>query len=317
MAKSFLKRRRNDLLYLIIKALLFALRFLPRKAGLVLFGFVGRLFYVLPTLEKQRTRHNLKKIYPEWSDRRIRQTSKSIYCNLGKNLYDTIYLTICSNRQFFDLVKHNDLSAIKKAYENGKGVVALSGHIGCFESTIHVLARNGIKCVTIGQSLYDQRVTNLITGFRERNNITYLHRDGSGREIIKLLKKGFTFGALLDQDTDIDGVFTNFLGLPAYTPSGPIRLAMRFNIPVFVAVTTRKKDNTHDFYLNGPLTLEDSGNFNRDLVVNTQKVSDILSDVIRKTPDQWVWMHRRWKTQPSDEKYKDVPNIENYQQRES
>ena len=313
MAKSFLKRRRNDLLFFLIKALLFSMKLLPRRVGLLLFGTVGRLFFLFPTIEKERTYANLRRIFSgTWSERRIKKTAKDIYYQLGKNLYDSIYLTICSDKQFFDIVKLNDLSRLKETYNEGRGVIGVAGHVGCFEMTIHVIARSDMNCVTIGQHLYDKRVEDLIVSFRKRNNIAYLSRDGSGRGIIKLLKQGYFFGSLIDQDTKIDGVFAKFLGIPAFTPSAPIRMAMKFNMPIFVAVTARQKDNTHLFDIKGPYELENTGDLERDLVFNVQKVNDILSDGILKNPEQWVWMHRRWKTRPTDEGFTDVPNIENY-----
>jgi KDO2-lipid IV(A) lauroyltransferase len=313
MAKSFLKRRRNDLIYIVIRVLLYSVKILPRRLGLLVFGFVGRLFFLFPTVEKERTYENLKRIFSDkWSEKRIKRTAGNIYYQLGKNLYDSIYLTICSDKQFFNVVKHNDLSRLKEIYNKGNGIIGVAGHIGCFEMTIHVIARSGLNCVTIGQHLYDKRMEDLIVSFRKRNNIIYLHRDGSGREILKLLKKGHFFGVLIDQDTKIDGVFANFLGIPAFTPSAPVRMAMKYNLPLFVAVTARQKDNTHRFELRGPYELENSDDPNRDLVMNVQKVNDVLSEWIMENPDQWVWMHRRWKTRPDDEGFEDVPNIENY-----
>ncbi len=313
MAKSFLKRRRNDLLYVIIKALLFLVKILPRRIGLALFGLVGRIFFLFPTVEKERTFSNLRLIFShKWSEKRIKKIAGNIYYQLGKNTYDSIYLTICSDKQFWNIVKCNDLSHLHKIYKEGKGIIGVAGHIGSFEMPIHIIAKSNINCVTIGQRLYDKRVEDLVVSFRKKNNVVYLSRDGSGRDILKLLKKGYFFGSLIDQDTKIDGVFANFLGIPAYTPSAPIRMAMKYNMPIFVAITARQKDNTHHFELKGPYELENTGDTNRDLVLNVQKVNDILSEWILKNPEQWVWMHRRWKTRFDDEEYKNIPNIMNY-----
>ncbi len=313
MAKSFLKKRRNDLIYIVIRALLLFLKILPRSPGLALFGCVGRLFFNVPTVERRRTFLHLQKIFSSsWSTETIEKTAKAVYYNLGKNLYDSLYLTSCNNRRFFSIVKTNDQNPILESYHRGDGVIALTGHLGCFEMTVHALARQGIQCVTIGQQLYDKRVDTLINTFRTKNNITYLHRDGSGREIIRLLKRGYLFGALVDQDTNIEGVFTDFLGHPAYTPSSPIRIAMRFTIPLYVAITKRNPDESHDFILHGPLEMDDTGDFTRDLVINTQKVSDLLSEGIINTPEQWVWMHRRWRRSPDDPSNKSIPSIYSY-----
>ena len=117
---------------------------------------------------------------------------------------------------------------------------------------------------------------------------------------------------LIDQDTYGDGVFAHFLGKLAYTLSGPVRMAMRYNMPLFVMYAARQKDNTHYVHIQGPLTLDDTGDFNRDLVMNVEKVNDFLSKGVLDYPEQWVWMHRRWKSKPEDPEFKDVLNIEDY-----
>lgn len=313
MAKSFLKRRRNDIIYAILFVIFFIAKYLPRKPGLVLFGWLGRIFFLYPTIEKQRTFRHLSLIFSEkWSEKRIKRTAAEVYSNIGKNFFDALYLSNCSNKKFYDIVNHDDLYSMREAYDHGNGLVVINCHTGCFEMTAHILARKGFKCITIGQKLFDERVDKLIVSMRQRNNITYLYRNRSGRDLLRFFKRGYTLGVLLDQDTNVEGVFAHFLGLPAHTPSGPMRMAMRYNIPVFVAYSARQKDNTHYFHLSKRIELENTGDSTRDLVVNIEKVNNFLSEGVLKYPEQWVWMHRRWKKRPDDEQYKDIPNIENY-----
>jgi KDO2-lipid IV(A) lauroyltransferase len=293
--------------------LFFTARIVPRRIGLWVFGVVGWLFYCLPTVEKARTNQNLRLIYGgQWPEKRIRATARTVYVQLAKNIFDAIYLSGCSDKTFASIVQYNDISALEQAYAQGRGLIGMSGHIGCFEMNVYLVAWRGFKCVTIGQRLFDPRVDALTRRMRTGLNITYLHRDGSGRELLRLLQSGWAFGVLIDQDVNLDGVFARFLGIPAYTPSGPMRLAMKYGIPVFAFYTARQPDNTHFVSITGPLELENTGNFERDLVLNIQKVNDILSEAILKHPQQWVWMHRRWRKKPTDEECRDVPNIESY-----
>jgi KDO2-lipid IV(A) lauroyltransferase len=125
-----------------------------------------------------------------------------------------------------------------------------------------------------------------------------MERSESPRKIIRWLSDGFAFGVLIDQDTRVDGVFAPFLGLPAYTPSAPIRMAMKLKVPVVVATTVRQPDDTHYCFISKTLDLADSGNFDRDLVTNVTMANDLICKTITAYPDQWVWMHRRWKTKP-------------------
>ncbi len=287
---------------------------LPRKPGLALFGFIGRLVYLIPTKDTKRTLAHLTRIYGgTWTAKQIQRTAVAVYHAIGKNLFDALYLSRCSNEKFNAIVTNVGFSPMQEAYARGKGFVAITSHLGCYEMNVQLLARNGLRCLTIGQELFDKRVDRLIVAMRQRNNITYLYRDRSSREVLRFLKTGGVLGALLDQDTYGDGVFARFLGIPAYTPSGPVRIAMRYDIPVFAGYSARQKDDTHCIYFSEQIPLENTGNFDRDLVVNIQKVNDFLCEGIRKYPEQWVWMHRRWKRKPSDERYKNVPDIERYE----
>jgi len=311
MAKTFIKRRRNDVVYAVLLCLYRVSKYIPRKFGLLFSGWIGRFVFFFPTKDKQRTIRHLTRFYSTtWSEKKIKQVAAQVYVNAAKNLFDAMHLTHCSNDQFDTIVKHDDLSAMQHAYDQGKGVIAILSHSGCYEMNGHMVARKGFRCITIGQKMFDKRIDRLIVTMRRRNNVTYLHRDRSSREVLRFLKNGGFFGVLLDQDTYGDGVFTHFLGVPAYTPSGPMRMAMRFDMPVFVVYSARQKDDTHYVYIKGPLTLENTGDFDRDIVMNIEKVNDFLSKGVLQFPEQWVWMHRRWKRTP--EKYKDVLNSENY-----
>lgn len=313
MAKSFIKRRRNDLLYYLIRSLFFLAGILPRKVGLFLFGWLGGVVFKLPTIERKRTFNNLRFIFSAtWTEEKIAKVAKATYINIGKNLFDAIYLSKCSTKKFYSIFSHDDLGPFEKASENKTGLIAVTGHIGCFEMTSHCLAHSEIKCFSVGQKLYDERVDKIIVSLRQNKNIAYLHRDGSSREILRYLKKGRVFGVLLDQDINIESVFANFLGIPAYTPSGPIRMAMRFKIPVVVSYAIRNEDDTHHLFVSEPVEMEDTGDFERDLVMNIEKVNYLFSKGVFRYPEQWVWMHRRWKRKPENKKYKDIPNINNY-----
>ncbi|MCI0525873.1 MAG: lysophospholipid acyltransferase family protein, partial [Nitrospira sp.] len=113
------------------------------------------------------------------------------------------------------------------------------------------------------------------------------------------LKRGETVGFLLDQNVAIDqGVFVNFFGRSACTHKTLALLALKTGAAVLPAFTFREEKNGHRIVVEPPVLLEETGNTERDLVVNTQKFTSLIESYIRKHPDQWLWVHRRWKTQP-------------------
>lgn len=284
-----------------------------------MFGAVGGIVSRLSTKDRARAAANLRRVFGgKWSEEDIRRTARRVYVELGKNAFDALYLPRCSDEEFFSLVTHDDFGAYHRARSAGCGVVMMAGHIGCFEIPVHLFSRKGYKGIAVGAELFDRRLDRMVRGLRHAENVIYLHRSGSSRAVLRALKEeGRTLGMLIDQDTKVAGVFAHFLGIPAYTPSAPMRMAMRHNLPVFVCSLARQPDDRHHFYLHGPVELDDTGDFTRDLVMNAEKVNAILSKAILRHPEQWVWMHRRWGRSPDQEQYRDVPNVENYMAGES
>jgi KDO2-lipid IV(A) lauroyltransferase len=115
-----------------------------------------------------------------------------------------------------------------------------------------------------------------------------------------MMRQGKVMGVLIDQDTRVEGVFADFLGHPAFTPSSAVRFATKLGIPIFVSVTARLPDDKHHVYVSKELIPVNTGDHKADLAANIQKINDIIGEYIRKHPEQWVWMHERWKTKLAD-----------------
>jgi Kdo2-lipid IVA lauroyltransferase/acyltransferase len=294
-----LKFIKNSILYILAKTAFLSALLLPRPAGLRLFGTLGRLAFLLPNIEKKRTLEHLRLVFgASWSEKKIRSTAGNVYASLGMNLFDAVNLSHASPEVFNALVRYSDLSGFREAFGRGRGVIVITAHVGCFELLLHFTARHGFKSFAIGQRSFDPRLDRLIRRIRSGEGIDYMDRSESPRKIIRGLQEGKVFGVLIDQDTNVEGVFAQFLGRTAYTPSGPLRIAMRFGIPAVVATITRHPDNTHYVSFSRTLEFSDSGDFENDLLKNVQTANDLISEAIMRSPEQWVWMHRRWKRRP-------------------
>jgi KDO2-lipid IV(A) lauroyltransferase len=131
--------------------------------------------------------------------------------------------------------------------------------------------------------------------------ISYVERgENSAKAILRHLKNGNLFGALIDQDTNVSGVFAPFLGLPAFTPSAPIKIAMKNRSPVIPFLITLTPDNKHSITIEPEIIMADTGNKEKDIVENVTRCNNIISRWITQTPEQWVWMHERWNTQKKE-----------------
>jgi KDO2-lipid IV(A) lauroyltransferase len=129
---------------------------------------------------------------------------------------------------------------------------------------------------------------------------------------VRRLRKQQVFGVLIDQDTKVEGVFAHFLGRLAYTPSGPVKLGRKLDVPICVATTVRTPDQRHRIEVHGPLHFASGADETRQIVEGVEEVNRIFSEQIRAHPDQWVWMHRRWRRSPADEHLRHVASIHNY-----
>jgi KDO2-lipid IV(A) lauroyltransferase len=182
-------------------------------------------------------------------------------------------------------------------------------HTGCFEMLLKYFASQGFGCFAIGRELYDARIDALVRKHRSGENVVYLHRSENLRKFLKLLGEGRLFGVLIDQDTKVDGVFAHFLDRLAYTPSGTVKLAMRLDLPVFVVTTARQENDMHRIFVR-EIKLASGDDTTRDLLRNVEKINAVIGETIKSFPDQWVWMHRRWRHTPADKGYENIPSIE-------
>jgi Kdo2-lipid IVA lauroyltransferase/acyltransferase len=305
------KRLRHDLLYLSVKTAFWLARSMPRSLGLALFGAAMEMAFRFPGKERKRTIEHLRLIYKgEWTEKIILKTAREVWVGMGKNLFDAVRLPMLPLEKLDRIVRSDDSSELFTQIGRNRGVIIIVAHTGCFEMLVHYFAKKGMRAVIVGRKLFDERIDRIVHVMRSGENVRYLDRDNSGRAIIRSLHEGWVLGALIDQDTNVEGVFARFLGKLAYTPSGPVRMAMKMHLPLFVITTARVERERHSIFINGPLSLEDTGDFDRDLVCNVQKANDCICQTIQAHPSQWVWMHRRWERKPSDKGLESVPSID-------
>lgn len=275
---------------------------IPRVIGLHIFGGIGAFAYLFPNREKQRTLDHLRLIYgKEWTEDKIRRTARDVYILIGKNLFDSVFFSGLKKDALEKYIHSDSFDQFRNDYQKGKGCIAITAHIGCFEMLLHYFSMVGFSCFAIGRQSYDDKLEKLIRKARSGPNIEYMERSENIRQIIRWLQQGKVFGVLIDQDTNVEGVFADFLGKTAYTPSGPIKIAMKMGTPVYVVTTARQEDNSHRVFIK-KLELVNTGSFDNDLVKNVEAANSLICETIKQYPSQWVWMHRRWKRRPSEEK---------------
>jgi len=299
LRKFIPERLRHRILGWMAKAGFAVGRKLPRRVGLALFSFLGVVCYYIMGTDRKRTVNHLRFVFGnEWNEKKIRSVARAVFRSQGKNLFDAVHLGAAKAEVFDDIVSHDSLYNVAQACERGKGIMAITAHLGCFEMLLHLFARRGLTCFAVGRAFKNPDVDEAVRKMRSGPGIEYVDRSESTRKIVRMLRQGKVMGVLIDQDTNLEGVFADFLGHPAFTPSSAVHFAIKLGIPMFVSVTARLPGNKHHVYVSDELIPIDTGDPKADLVANIQKVNDIIGAYIRKHPEQWVWMHERWKTKP-------------------
>lgn len=259
------------------------------------FGFLAYLF--LPKYSRI-TKQQLKAAFGnEKSQEQVNKIAKGVFTNLGINAAEVLNMPRLKKHPAKNIYS-TGFEKIDRALAGGKGVVIISAHFGNWELLPLYYVAKGYPSNVIARRIYYEKYDEWVSLLRKNTGANIIFRDESPRKVLEAIKRNELVGIMPDQDIDsLEGVFINFFNMPAYTPSGPVTLAMRMECPILLSFIIREK-NRHKIVIDGPIELEITSDKERDIVINTQKWSDVVESYIRKYPEQWVWMHRRWKTKP-------------------
>ena len=216
---------------------------------------------------------------------------------LVKNAGVVLRQFLIPRERFYQQTIVHGANHAKEAFSSGRGVIFLTAHLGPFECLAHELAIRGYNPYIIGTPLKDRMLNELVNANRAKFGGVVIERGKETYRVMKNLMAGGTMAILIDQDTSVKSVFVDFFGTPCSTPAGAVMIAMKTGaavIPVFSHLNTKGQHEV-DYYKE--VKLQTTGNESNDIQTNTQTLTTIIEKQIRKYPDQWVWMHRRWKTQ--------------------
>ncbi len=292
------KRLKNWLLFRFITSIIFVLNFLPRKSSISLGGFLGKLAYLIIADARRRTRNNLRIAFgEEKSERELRKLALSVFENLGRNVADAVRLKDMKWEEIQRIITIDGLEHFDRAYQMGKGVIALTGHIGNFELLAAYFSLKGYRLSVIGRELYDPRLDALLVKNRESVGLENIPSSAPVKQVMKALRSGRALGVLADQDsTRVRGIFVSFFGRPARTPAGPALLAYKTRSPIVPMAIVKEKNDNYKIVIKEPIEPAFSKDKEKDARETTQRYTQILESIIREYPSQWLWMHDRWKS---------------------
>jgi len=298
--KSPLRRRAEQrVIRWVTGAFALLARLLPLEVLHDIGDAVGSLLYCLLGHRRQIGIENLEKIFGDrldaWDRARIVHFSMR---NMAKTMLELLKVPWMSEEDLQHFAHLRDTDNFQQAVDRG-GVIAITGHFGNWELAAASIARLGYQLSVIARDANDQDTANIINRSREMAGERVLPRE-SVREMLKTLRDGHILGILPDQHANRGGIWVPFMGYPACTATGPATLANRTGASIVPTFARRTEDDELDVYFLPAIALPDTGDREADIRRGTELVNEALGEQIMKYPEQWVWMHRRWREPPEE-----------------
>ena len=300
--KKIRRKIRYSFVYRFVQFLIFISNLVPRKLWLKFCGVLGRIAYLFVKNTRRRVVKHLSIAFPEKTPPQVKKLARRVFEFLGKNAGEMLRATRVKTLSDLErFLVTEGLDNYERAIKKGKGVIFLTCHLGAFDLQVSNMALRGLNPNIIGTPLKDARLNELLWDYRNMHGAIAIERGRETFRLIKVLKSGGSVALLIDQDTKVKSRFVNFFGKPAATPVGATVLAMKTGAAVVPTYVYLGKDWKQHMHILPEIPIKTSGDDEADMVYNTQVLTNFIEDVIRKYPEQWVWMHKRWKTKPGEE----------------
>jgi Kdo2-lipid IVA lauroyltransferase/acyltransferase len=289
--------------YAAVWVILKALGAMPRGMARGLAAFIAAAMYgALPKLHRT-AEFNLRLAFPDWDDGRRRAVIRAMVRNLGWMAAEFARFPRYSKVNIESVMILDGHQNFLQGQRRGKGVLYLTGHIGAWELSSFAHALYGFPLHYMARPLDNARVDELVNRYRGLSGNQPIFKNESARILLKVLKDAGTVGILADQNTmPEEGVFVDFFGKAACTTTGIARLALHTDAAVVPGYAYWDHDiRKYRLRFEPSVELIRTGDLERDVFVNTQRFAKVIEQIIREHPEQWVWVHARWKTRPKGE----------------
>ncbi|MFC1488655.1 lysophospholipid acyltransferase family protein [Thermodesulfobacteriota bacterium] len=283
----------------IIETSLNLLGLIPKKWAVRSGNFIGQVLFLTAEKHREIALSNLTQAFGlEKSSYETRMLAKRVFQNLGQILFEIGWFLRLKPKDFHQYFHIRGLHNLKAAFEKGKGVLGLTAHVGNWELMPVLPVMTGYPANTLYRPLDFSPLNHFFIKSRSRFGMKMIPNTRSALSILRHLKKGQAVIMLMDQNVDwYEGVFVDFFGKRACTNKGMAFLALRTRTPVVPVFLVREgKGFVAEF---GPeIPLMETGDLTKDVEETTRQFNKIIEDFIYRYPEQWFWVHQRWKTRP-------------------
>lgn len=284
------------LVWLNVKTLGALPRPLARAAGIALAWAV----YLAHVRLRRTGMRNLALALPQKTRGERRRILRGTFTSLGRQLAEVCLFPRYTRENVGHVVVYDGFENYERALARGKGVLFLTAHLGGWELSAFTHSLHGHPLHIVMRPLDNPYLDRLLRQYRTLHGNTTVDKDDFVRGLLSAMKAGETVGLLMDTNmTPPQGVFVDFFGVPACTASGLARIALRTGAAVVPGFTIWDSVlRKYRLRFDPPVELHRTGNDEADVVSNTARFTKIIEDYVRRYPEQWLWVHRRWKTRP-------------------
>lgn len=293
------QRLEYALAWVIVKVLGALPRSLSRAAAIALSWTI----YLVHVRLRHVGMRNLKLAFPEKTRRERARILRGVFTSLGRQLAEVCLFPTYTPENVGKVVVYDGFENFERALARGKGVLFLTAHLGAWELSAFTHSLYGHPLHIVMRPLDNVYLDRLMRRYRTMHGNSTVDKDDFVRGLLSAMKAGETVGILMDTNmTPPQGVFTDFFGIPACTASGLARIALRTDAAVVPGFTIWDPGlRKYRLRFDTALKLIRTGNDDADVRANTALFTKVIEEYVRKYPDQWLWVHRRWKTRPAGE----------------
>ena len=294
---------RTNVEYGAARTLLGGLGLLPRPLALAVGRAIGRIVYNLGGKLRRTGERNLELALPRLGEDERARILRGCFANLGRLLGEFSHLPRASPESLRRIIECEGLENLDAARKDGRGVILFTGHLGAWELSSFALSAFGYPMSFLARRIDNPKVEELIERTRTRFGNRSIDKRSAARPMLRALHAGGIVGILVDLNTHPhEAVFVDFFGIPASTTSGLATLALRTGsmvLPVFIPWDEER--GRFVLRVDAPLEIKPSGDDAEDIRRLTALFTSTIESYVRRFPDQWLWIHRRWNTRPAGE----------------
>lgn len=277
---------------------------LPRPLARTFAVTLSQLVYLFHVRLRQVGMRNLEMAFPEKSEKERKRILRAEFTSLGRQLAELCQFPRYTPENIDEVVIYEQLGNYERAYERRKGVLFLTAHFGGWELSAFAHSLHGHRVNIVMRPMDNPYLDGMLQSYRTMHGNKVVPKDDFVRGLLAAMKAGETVGILMDTNmTPPQGVFVDFFGIPACTASGLARIALRTDAAVVPGFTIWDESlRKYRLRFDPALELVRTGDLEADIVTNTQNFTKVIEGYVRQYPEQWLWVHRRWKTRPPGEK---------------